>query len=570
MSDWSKIELVAPKLSDPKDRKEMSKFISALMDANKDVFEVSSNVPNWATDQGTPIVYSSGTTRRLYVYIGDQWNYFGFMDSDGKIIVDGEIEIGTTLKADGTNGLWLGHTTFASAPFRVSLAGALVATSATITGAITAESGTIGGFTIGASALTAGAGASAVGMAPANYPFYAGNTTPASAPFYVTNEGVIKATSGTIGGWDLAATTLSSTNNKIILDDANELISVGDTGSTYIKIDGGNLRLESSDFSSGALGSGWRIGSNVAEFQNIRARGKITTAVFEKETISTVGGNLLVVSGDVLDSDMTALDASTLTITGDVTFAVNDILRMKDDTNDEWLKVTNIGSAPTYTVTRDQASDYAANTNPIWKKGTAVVNYGQSGTGGVFMTSSEANSPYIHFFTHAGSPWTTLTGKCRIGNLAGVAGCSGYGIWGGDGYLGALEVIDNIGISNQGTIRSNLSGNYPYLEFSNSGLMLKDSDTGGTYGTATYTTAGTYGYGALAWILNADLKIPWVELKEPNAGASDVASIRLYNRGDNPGGAAIVGDLAVVNGKLMICTGAGTPGTFTVVGAQTA
>jgi len=260
---------------------------------------------------------------------------------------------------------------------------------------------------------------------------------------------------------------------------------------------------------------------------------------------------------------------ATLTISGDTTFEVNDILRIKDGVDDEWMLVTDASSAPTYTVTRDLAGDYAADTNPIWTKGTAVVNYGASGEGLIFMTASEGNAPFIDFITHAGSPWTTTTVKTRLGNLSGIAGCSGYGIYGGDGFLGALDVIDIISIGSSGEIRSNTAGNYPYLSFSNAGLQLKDSDTGGTYGTAVYGT-DKYGYGALAWIMNSDLKIPWAELKEPNAGASDVASIRLYNRSDDPGGAAEIGDLCVVSGKLKICTGAGTPGTWTVVGAQTA
>ncbi|MBU0598966.1 hypothetical protein KKF61_08350, partial [Patescibacteria group bacterium] len=396
----------------------------------------------------------------------------------------------------------------------------------------------------------------------------------------------MKAHAGRIGGWYIGTSTLSSTsitldsvNDKITvgssglaninIDGENAKITVGNVGSTYIDIDGANTKIQSSDFVSGALGSGWRIDSNVGEFQNLRARGKFTTSIFEKDAISSIGGNLLVMPSDILDTDMTALDISTITILGDEIFAINDILRIKDGVDDEWFEVTSV-SQTTYTVTRDKAGDYAADSNPIWTKGTAVVNYGASGEGGVFMTSSETDAPYIHFFTHAGSPWSATTAKCRIGNLNGITGCSGYGIWGGDGYLGQLEVIDIISITGQqGEIRSNSSGNYPYLSFSQGGLQLKDSDPGGTYGTAVYGT-DKYGYGALVWILNTSLKIPWAELKEPNAGASDVASIRLYNRSDDPGGLAEVGDLAVVSGKLKICTGAGTPGTWTVVGSQTA
>lgn len=55
----------------------------------------------------------------------------------------GSISIGSgnnIFKAD-SNGIYLGHATFASAPFRVTMAGALVATSATITGTITISAG---------------------------------------------------------------------------------------------------------------------------------------------------------------------------------------------------------------------------------------------------------------------------------------------------------------------------------------------------------------------------------------------------------------------------------------------
>ena len=65
-------------------------------------------------------------------------------------ITGGNITIGTApsvFKAD-LNGIYLGDGTFASAPFRVSPAGVLTATQATITGTITATDGFIGGWNI--------------------------------------------------------------------------------------------------------------------------------------------------------------------------------------------------------------------------------------------------------------------------------------------------------------------------------------------------------------------------------------------------------------------------------------
>lgn len=168
-----------------------------------------------------------------------------------------------------------------------------------------------------------------------------------------------------------------------------------------------------------------------AEFENVKIRGAFHTAVFIRDTISAIGGNLLVAESDVLSQDMTSLDSSTLTTEGNVTFAVGDILRIKDQDNDEWFEVTNISNAPTYTVTRDKDSFYTSNNNPAWTAGATVVNYGQSGEGHIFITSSLNNSPYLSVITQAGSPWDTLTERLRLGRLDGFldypeVGESGY------------------------------------------------------------------------------------------------------------------------------------------------
>lgn len=92
----------------------------------------------------------------------------------------GSISIGSgdsIFKAD-SNGIYLGNATFASAPFRVNMSGALTATNATITGAITATSGS---FT-----------------------------------------GSITSTSGTIGGWTIGSTTLSGSN--VVLDSGGMIL----------------------------------------------------------------------------------------------------------------------------------------------------------------------------------------------------------------------------------------------------------------------------------------------------------------------------------------------------------
>lgn len=72
----------------------------------------------------------------------------------------------------------------------------------TIVGNITATTGTIGGWTIGSTDLTSDAGAT--GMASSgSYRLWIGDATPANAEFSVTSAGAMSATSGTIGGWTI-------------------------------------------------------------------------------------------------------------------------------------------------------------------------------------------------------------------------------------------------------------------------------------------------------------------------------------------------------------------------------
>ncbi len=73
-------------------------------------------------------------------------------------ITGGNITIGTApsvFKAD-LNGIYLGDGTFAGAPFRVTPAGVLTATNATITGTVTATFGAIGGWNIDSDSIYVG------------------------------------------------------------------------------------------------------------------------------------------------------------------------------------------------------------------------------------------------------------------------------------------------------------------------------------------------------------------------------------------------------------------------------
>lgn len=377
------------------------------------------------------------------------------LSSNGVISLGSGNDIVLLDALDTTYRIAVGNATYASAPFSV-----------TKTGALYSISGTIGTWTIGSTTLSSNsvtldaAGKISVGSSndiaildalDATYRIIVGNATYGSAPFTVSKAGAVTATSGTVGGWTLASTTLSATSNNIVLDGSAGTIRVG-ASTPYILIDGPNATIKSSDFVSGLLGTGFSVNTTNSEFQNIIARGLFRTSTFESQTISAVGGYFLISPADILGADMTALDSSHLT-TKSITFPNNSVLRMKDGTNDEFLLVTS-SSGTDHTVTRDLAGTYASNNNPVWTKGTAVASLGVgsgSKTGFIIMDTNSSNSPYIDILIRNSTTYNDYTSKVRIGNLEGITdanvglplGSQNFGLYTSNGYFTGTLVANS-------------------------------------------------------------------------------------------------------------------------------
>jgi len=377
--------------------------------------------------------------------------------------LDGTVTYGTVSEVFrlSERGVQLGSSDFDTAPFSVTMAGLLRATGASISGTITATAGTIGGFTLSATTLTAtnlildsagqrislGSGNDIVILDAddATYRAWIGHTTAASAPFSVTKAGAVFASAGTIAGWDLAPSTLTSASGGIVLSDTAETIRVG-SGTPHILIDGASGNIGTSSFASGLVG--WRIEkTGDAEFNNLTARGEFHTQVLSYgEVHATAGTQLWSKSAGKLKSDVATLTSpSTFNVdiddpdTGHIqVFSTGDILRIKDGSGfDNWLTISSVSDQTTfyrYVCTKNSG------TNTTFRAGAAVVDYGASGQGAAMLTVDSANSPYLSIFTHAGSPWSALTEKVRLGNLAGITdpifgSLSGYGLWTDNVYL---------------------------------------------------------------------------------------------------------------------------------------
>lgn len=101
------------------------------------------------------------------------------------------------------------------------------------------------------------------------------------------------------------------------------------------------------------------------------------------------------------------------------------------------------------------------------------------------------------------------------------------------------------------------------IVMTSSGITLYTGVSSGLYNGFKYNSGTKYGASVLAYVNNSAQAVPFY-IK----GEQTVADFHFFNRSGDPSGAAEVGDVCVVGGKLKICTTAGTPGTWTVVGTQ--
>lgn len=188
---------------------------------------------------------------------------------------------------------------------------------------------------------------------------------------------------------------------------------------------------QSTGFVSGV--TGWNItGDGDAEFNNIQARGELRAFVFKINELSATAGTFGVFySAATANADFTTAASVGGSFTlqaknsdaGGMLFGVGDICRVKawngSGLVDAWFTITartNNTTYTSYTATLNSGS-----TSTVIREGSAIVDYGPSGTGFITLSAdgTVGSSPNLTMATHAGSPWSGLTPLLRIGNLNG-------------------------------------------------------------------------------------------------------------------------------------------------------
>lgn len=291
--------------------------------------------------------YKSGVN--TFGLLEDGTAFFGAKSGGGQITIDGtkatitgggggDSDCGMTITLandndnDGgsTDAIKLGNGTF-----KVNYRGELTATSANISGTITANSGSIGGWNIAENSISIGSGSSHVELKSSrtkgDIVFWAGSSIASRAPFTITNDGAIQATTGFIGGWKLLSNSFVKTDNTTGISNNGtyrlwvnaRMGTAGDTPdfpyASYFYVDNngtmccsgatisGNISTSNLSADGGKIG-GWIISSNSLSGGNttLNSNGTITAnalniwvaTVKQKGLNGKVYGQLGMVEGD--------------------------------------------------------------------------------------------------------------------------------------------------------------------------------------------------------------------------------------------------------------------------------
>ena len=301
--------------------------------------------------------------------------------------------------------------------------------------------------------------------------------------FAVNHDGILFANNADIVGKIVA--TDGYIKNKF-------LVGSTDTG---IIIYGGDELVESyigsSLYSSGSLGYGWKLSQDgTAEFNNITARGKIQSSVFEYNKISSVGGSLYIaptIYAESRSSQLTSLGSSKdsnslsnfqvswtlpysslqdingrdwnigdeIKLDGEILteaelIALSDIdgtIIEANSNSDSTIDIQLIIAVPTIYEEKIK--------NKTFEPGAILILYGSnSQRHGLYLTAAGQHSPFMDVYDDAED--NIIKPAVRIGNLGGITDAnfpeealSGYGLYSSNAYLRGQLMLPGAGITNQ-------------------------------------------------------------------------------------------------------------------------
>lgn len=360
-------------------------------------------------------------------------NRFGGLQAGATSVQQGSGD--SVFKAD-EQGIYLGSGTFASAPFSVTMAGALHATSGTFSGDITGATGTFSGtVTVGSINIPDATSTNSFHVDSSGN-MWLGATTLAGAPASITKAGLLTATNVVVTGTVNATGGYVGSTTALIYEAQG--INTGTTG----HIRGGQTAY--------STGSGYFLGYESGAYKFSIGDGGTTYYMEWDGTILTINGRnfgnepvygdgsdgAVTISGDTtLTRDMfyttlTVNSGFTLNTGGFRVFAktsvtVNGTIARNGNAGNNGTNGTGGGAGGAAGVKGTTATDLAAGS--LYGAPTAVA----SGNGGAGAGGGGASNPGV-----AGTTGTDVTSAISGNGVAGGQGGNG-GLGAGAGSVGA-------------------------------------------------------------------------------------------------------------------------------------
>ena len=286
-----------------------------------------------------------------------------------------------------------------------------------------------------------------------------------------------------IAGWEFTDTQLKG--GKLVLDKTGKIFSEG-FQSSPMPLGGTGFMLSVDDGN----------GASFLEVENARIRGTLSTAVFEKETVNAVGGQLIVANSTVLTSSNAHTSSlytdteNTLSVVNVTGFSEGEILFAKKvgqtGFNTEYMLVQSMSRNSSSNendftgniyVHRGYTGSGTANTSSLpgpvggstsYSGSQVLVSTGKVNTGFVHINANpnDPSTPYIDIVERTGSNLFDARKVARLGDLSGIEdtingqAVSGYGLYTDNAFLkgGIVATYGSIGALDIGTSSISIGG----------------------------------------------------------------------------------------------------------------
>lgn len=259
----------------------------------------------------------------------------------------------------------------------------------------------------------------------------------------------------------------ANNTEAIVLSGADASVTVAKPATFSDSIIGTTAKAWYNNFTSGILGSGFRLDHNLTvsgqsyfEVDNMTIRGTLRAHIFQKDIVRATNGQLFVSDSAVVASTVTVPVSGSFAITtkeDPAPFQAGDILWIKDYSDaggsltiySTYLTVGSVSSTTVNATRLSGSSGYSL------KAGMTIVRVGGSASdrqGSILLDAASSGAPFIDIYDGRTSD-ATVAPKVRLGKLSGITDSifgvlQGHGLYSQNVYLsGNAQIAGTLGVA---------------------------------------------------------------------------------------------------------------------------